>query len=275
MLISALLVFTVWIVAVPVGANSASVTRELPDYVKQSEMFVVTLNQSGFFWDVGIVWEVLPEGFEYVYGSYTGGAPDKVTYDSITRTLKMPFAGDTSIAYGVNASSYEQTAVFSGTWRTMNSQGNIINGTVIGDTTVTVEKGEIFDTGSGTSPSISGIHKGTIKPNVTIEVSTLYTYPCPGTGGHTEYVQIWNNTGWNATATWEGYVGGWHTIVFNSPFTLIANETYNYTIRTGSYPQIHHEFSLATANGRINCTEFIDVNGNVHYDWIPAIKLFW
>jgi len=275
MLILALLVFTVWTVAVPVGANSVSVTRELPDYVKQNEKFDVTLNQSGFFLESGIVWEVLPEGFEYVYGSYTGGAPDKVTYDPITRTLMMPFFKEASIEYSVKASSYVQTANFSGTWESFDVP-NEINGTVIGDAEVTVEKAEIFDTGSGTSPSISGIHKGTIKPNVPIEVSTLYTYPCPGTGGHTEYARIWNNnTGLDTTATWEGYVGGWHKIAFNPSFTLIVDETYNYTIRTGSYPQIHHEYTLQTANGWINCTEFIDVNGKVHYDWIPAIKLFW
>ena len=51
-----------------------------------------------------------------------------------------------------------------------------------------------FDTGPGTYPSISGIHKGTLKLNQTIEVSKLYTYPCAGTGGHTEYVRLWNGT---------------------------------------------------------------------------------
>ena len=51
-----------------------------------------------------------------------------------------------------------------------------------------------FDTGQGTYPSISGIHKGTLKLNQTIEVSKLYTYPCAGTGGHTEYVRLWNGT---------------------------------------------------------------------------------
>ena len=110
-------------------------------------------------------------------------------------------------------------------------------------------------------PSISGTHNGTIKPKETIEVSTLYTYPCPGTGGHTEYARIWNNTsGLNATATWNGYGGGWHNISFNPSFTLFANETHYYTIITGSYPQIHHESTLPTANGWINCTDFTDAN---------------
>lgn len=85
-----------------------------------------------------------------------------------------------------------------------------------------------FDTGSGTYPSIMGKHTGTIRPNHTVIATKLYTYPCKGTGGHTEYAEIRNAT-WNATATWKGYVGDWHNISFSEPFTLVANKTYNYT----------------------------------------------
>ncbi|MEA2032545.1 MAG: hypothetical protein U9N41_03050 [Euryarchaeota archaeon] len=133
---------------------------------------------------------------------------------------------------------------------------------------------QTFDTGLGTYPSIFGTHNGTITPNQTATVHKLYTYPCKGTGGHTEYVKIWNLT-WNVTANWNGYSGDWHNISFNESFTLVKGETYNYTIRTGSYPQIHHTPALPTANGWINCTEFVDANGRVYYDWIPAIKLFF
>ncbi len=132
-----------------------------------------------------------------------------------------------------------------------------------------------FDTGKPANPypSLFGTHNGTITPNVTIEVSKLYTYPCEGTGGHAEYARIWNNSGLDVNASWNGYVGDWHNISFSEPFTLLPNETYNYTIRTGSYPQIHHTPALPTANGWINCTEFIDANGKRHKDWIPAIRL--
>ena len=132
----------------------------------------------------------------------------------------------------------------------------------------------VFDTGPSENPypSIFGTHSGTIKPNKNITVRKLYTYPCPGTGGHTEYARIWNKT-WNATATWNGYAGNWHNITFDNPVVLLPNKTYNYTIRTGSYPQIHHTDALPTANGWINCSEFVDANGKVYYDWIPAIKL--
>jgi hypothetical protein len=135
----------------------------------------------------------------------------------------------------------------------------------------------IFDTCSSEKPypSISGTHNGTISPFYDINVSKLYAYPCSGTGGHTEYVKIWNSTGWNVTATWNGYTGDWHNLTFNKTFTLYANETYNYTIRTGSYPQIHHNRTLLTESGWINCTEFTDANGIIRDNWIPAVKFFW
>jgi len=133
----------------------------------------------------------------------------------------------------------------------------------------------VFDTGPSENPypSIFGTHNGTITPNQTIIATKLYTYPCAGTGGHTEYARIWNKT-WNATATWDSYAGDWHSITFDKPVVLLPNKTYNYTIRTGSYPQIHHNTSLLTPNGWINCTKFTDANGRVYYDWVPAIMLW-
>jgi len=121
--------------------------------------------------------------------------------------------------------------------------------------------------------SISGTHNGTITPSYNITVGILYTYFCPGTGGHTEYVKIWNSTEWNVTATWNGYTGDWHNITFNQSLTLYANETYNYTIRTSSYPQIIHAESKDVTGGRITCSEFVDINGKRHAGWIPAIRL--
>ena len=130
-----------------------------------------------------------------------------------------------------------------------------------------------FDTGPGTYPSIFGTHNGTIKANQTITVNKLYTYPCVGTGGHSEYVKIWNGSGTIAEERWKGYQGDWHYIIFPELFTLVANETYNYTIRTGSYPQIIHAKSKEVTGGTINCTEFLDANGNFYHDWIPAVRL--
>jgi hypothetical protein len=105
-----------------------------------------------------------------------------------------------------------------------------------------------------------------------ITVQELYTYPCPGTGGHTEYARIWNST-LDVNATWNGYTGDWHNITFNKSFTLVAGETYNYTLITGSYPQIIHNQTFTNEYGSITCTKFTDANGKRYNDWIPAIRL--
>ena len=142
---------------------------------------------------------------------------------------------------------------------------------------VTYLSNKTFDTGPSKKPypSISGIHEGTILLNHTITVNKLYTYPCPGTGGHTEYVEIYNESGTIAEENWTGYAGGaeYHNITFPQEFKLYAGEKYNYTIITGSYPQIIHEQNLTTSNGYISCYSFVDANGFVHEDWIPAIRL--
>jgi|GEM_PF-1905884 len=138
------------------------------------------------------------------------------------------------------------------------------------------EEEEIFDTGASANPypSIFGTHNGTITVDNTITVNTMYTYPCVGTGGHSEYVEIRNATGWAVNASWNGYKEDWHNISFDEPFTLEADMTYNYTIKTGSYPQIIHAKEFNAAGGKITCEEFIDVNGKRYNNWIPAIKLF-
>jgi len=128
-------------------------------------------------------------------------------------------------------------------------------------------------------PSISGTHNGTIKPNQTITVNKLYTYPCPGTSGYTESIKLYENGIPIANGTWNGYESDWHNITIHnvtdaSYVTLLENHEYHYAILTGSYPQIHHIAALPTANGRINCTEFTDANGKRYGDMIPAILLW-
>ena len=101
----------------------------------------------------------------------------------------------------------------------------------------------------------------------------MYTYSCSGTGGHSKYVRIYGN-GLDVNGTWNGYTGDWHIITFNESFTLKVGEIYNYTIRTGSYPQIIHKQNHTTLDGSlITCEEFIGVNGRKYDDWIPAIRL--
>ena len=132
----------------------------------------------------------------------------------------------------------------------------------------------VFDTGKGSYPSIFGTHNGTLTPTDDITVQKMYTYPCPKTGGHSEYVKIWNASGTIAEGNWSGYEGDWRNISFDKPFILKSDETYNYTIRTGSYPQIIHKRRANVTGGTITCEEFVDANGKSYNDWIPAIKLY-
>jgi hypothetical protein len=137
----------------------------------------------------------------------------------------------------------------------------------------------IFDTGFGTYPSIMGTHEGKIIPSCDINVSRIYTYPCAGTGGHTESIELYENDTLIANGTWNGYKGDWqnitiHNLTGGAYVTLLKNYEYRYLIKTGSYPQIIHEHEYKKAiGGTITCTEFTDANGKTYTDWIPAIRL--
>jgi len=141
--------------------------------------------------------------------------------------------------------------------------------------TYRIATSNLFDTGTSVYPypSIAGRHNGTITPLNDMVLHTLYTYACPGTGGHGEYVRIWGNSV-DVNATWNGYAGDWDTISFDEPFvTLEANRTYNYTIVTGSYPQIIHAKEFNATGGTITCTRFESANGRVYNQGIPAIRI--
>ena len=157
-----------------------------------------------------------------------------------------------------------------------NSSGNIQNG---GDWLPLV-KPSVFDTEAGTYPSIMGTHNGTITPSYNITVSKLYTYPCVGTGGHTESIKLYDeNDTLIANGSWNRYIGDYHNITIHNltggaPYvTLLKKHEYRYVIKTGSYPQIIHEPSKDVAGGTITCDQFIDANGKIYTDWIPAIRL--
>lgn len=124
-------------------------------------------------------------------------------------------------------------------------------------------------------PSIAGEHSGTLLVTNNTIVDTICTYSCAGTGGHMEFVRIWNATiGECAEGHWNGFGGDYHNVSLNRTLTLKKGVLYNYSIRTGSYPQIHHQKVLAVDGGSIRCSNFTDVNGREHEDWIPAFKLY-
>ena len=150
----------------------------------------------------------------------------------------------------------------------------VVTAGALNKTVKVVSKKPIFNTGSPGDPYLSmpGTHNGTLIPNQTITVSKLHTYSCPGTCGHTEGLRIWDDKGVIVEANWTGYRGDWRNITFDA-VTLIAGETYNYSIRTGSYPLIIHEHTADVTGGTITCSQFTDRNGKVYFDWIPAIIL--
>ena len=175
----------------------------------------------------------------------------------------------------VTEASYTNTSAKVGTWNVSAIATSITTGLSAMQTWIWIVRPAEFDTGKGTYPSIFGTHNGTITPSHDVYVSKMYTYPCAGTGGHSEYVRFYiYNDSWSMEANWRGYQSGdYHFITFDKQFTLEAGVTYNYTIRTGSYPQIHHTDRLETDDGVITCSSFKDANGRVYYDWIPAIRL--
>lgn len=183
---------------------------------------------------------------------------------------------DTTSNEFYNATGLKSNTTYEIRLRTVDKAGNA-NQTWIADTATTLYLPTAFDTGQPQNPypSISGTHNGTITPSRNITVHNLYTYPCAGTGGHTEYTRIWKNSTLDVNATWKGYKGDWHNITFNRTFVLYKNEIYNYTIITGSYPQVIHNRNHTTLDGSfINCTKFVDANGKKYNDWMPAFRLF-
>ncbi|MHC1623598.1 MAG: hypothetical protein ACXQTR_03300, partial [Candidatus Methanospirareceae archaeon] len=143
---------------------------------------------------------------------------------------------------------------------------------ILGASPITAEEVQnetiAFDTGFGGYPSIPGEHKGNFTPKKDMEIEKVYTCPCAGTGGHSEFIKFRYPNGTEiGNASWTGYKGDWHNITFDEPVELAGNQTYNYIIKTGSYPQIIHSDKVETDDGILTCEEFTDVNGKKYKDW--------
>jgi hypothetical protein len=130
-----------------------------------------------------------------------------------------------------------------------------------------------FDTGAGAYPNIAGVHRGTIRPTHAVIVRKISAYPCTGTGGHIESAALYYAGEVIATASWHGYQDEYRTLSFSNEVVLDEGTEYQYEIVTGSYPMAIHQQENTTLDGSfINCTSFVDVNGNEYLDWIPS---FW
>ncbi|KAF5436534.1 CASH domain-dontaining protein [Candidatus Methanophagaceae archaeon] len=241
-------------------------------------------------WITPQVPEKVEKGDDFILNVTVFNSGD-IPSDNVTLNITLPetvTANRTSVELGVIGAHENKTCSF----RLFQNESRgfmiILNATSSNATAIKYAFNEIlpgkaiFDTGAPANPypSISGTHNGTIKPNQTITVNKLYTYPCPGTSGHTESIVLYdkNNT-LIANGTWNGYIDDWHNITIHnvtdaSYVTLLEDHEYNYTIITGSYPQIHHTDALQTANGWLTCTEFVDANGKRHRDMMPAIRLW-
>jgi len=212
----------------------------------------------------------------------SGNAPFTVTFTDVSRSAseidswKWNF-GDGNISSEKNPTHrYNNAGAYNVSLEVTNTEDAKAKEIKIGY--IEVKEEVIFDTGAPANsyPSIFGTHKGKIIPDKNITVNRLYTYPCEGTGGHAEYVRIWNESeAIEGIGRWSGYHGDYYNVTISPAITLLKNHEYNYTIITGSYPQIvHTKECKAVEGGNITCMEFTDANGKVYEDWIPAIRLY-
>ena len=193
-------VFTAGIGILPVSANpDPSVTRDLPDVpVNAGEEIVVGLTQEGFLLDIVRVDEILPEGFEYVEGSFTGYNDElHLFYDQTNNTLMVVLDGEEVESYNVTAGTLEQIedATFWGVCRGVVGMGpeeDLVEGDSeliagpsditppIWDTTVGITSAA--DTGNGGEVTVTyGAAADADSPPVKYNV--YYSTSSPATGG--------------------------------------------------------------------------------------------
>ncbi|MBN1762372.1 MAG: DUF3344 domain-containing protein [Methanomicrobia archaeon] len=238
--------------------------------VKEAKLGVVA-PWAGVSWEPGMTTYMYFNDVELGRGVYSGyGRAYNISTDGITM---MVGADDAQI--GVNVTDVTAYLNASANEAIQGDDGDCMmpSSAIL----LLTQEEDILDTGLPESryPSISGIHNGSITVDTNITVSSLYTYQCPGTGGHTEFIRIWNETtGACVKGHWDGYQGDYQTISLNRTITLKKGVTYHYTIQTGSYPQIHHQKELPVDGGIVTCEKFTDANGREYDTWIPAFILY-
>jgi len=142
-LLTVLVIVLLAVGLMPLAAAGVSVTRTLPDeLVYPGTQITVTLNQTGFLLDIGIVWERLPDGFTY-RGVAPGSGGEYMAYDPTSNNLTLGFRDQTTVQYLVETGTADQIedAVFSGTWKTLAFSGSEPSGAIQGDRTLTLGTG--------------------------------------------------------------------------------------------------------------------------------------
>ncbi|HEX37755.1 MAG TPA: hypothetical protein ENG70_02710, partial [Candidatus Cloacimonetes bacterium] len=114
---------------------------------------------------------------------------------TITKFENIPVTSSTKASVEIEPGviDYTMSIDYDGDGETDEEKSPDVNETIA----VTPTEENIFDTGAPSNPypSIAGTHTGTITPNRTITVNKLYTYPCAGTGGHTESIELYDENG--------------------------------------------------------------------------------
>lgn len=170
MLAVALVVSMMVISVLPAAAAAeVSVTRDLPvEPVYPGAEINVSLTQSGFLFNTGIVTETLPEGFGY------HGLQEGYLYNESTNVLRIDFDNQVTMSYLVQAGTAEdiENAVFSGTWESFDMQDKI-TGDVTGDTGLTLgEAPTPSPTPTATPTSASGNSGGGSNGDGTVSTPT-------------------------------------------------------------------------------------------------------
>jgi len=199
----ALFLFAVVVVIMPATAAAVSVNRDLPDKAYPGEEIDVSLTQTDFH-ITGYVTETLPEGFRYQGLSLSSGGETR-DYDETTNNLTIEFREETTITYVVKAGTAEQikNAEFSGTWGTIDRQGDKINGDVTGDTTLTLGEEPTPTPTPGATVTVTPTPTATLPP--TPPAGTLAhialganpaDIPADGVSTSTLIASVWNGEDW-------------------------------------------------------------------------------
>ena len=257
--ITALSISIVVAIGVMPAVAAVSVTRDLPDTpVSPRDDVYVTLNQSGFLWNIGEVKETLPGGFKYVEGSSSG--EEIPTYDEVTNELIIHFANETSITYLVEAGTAEQIAdaVFSGKYFITDEDFKPIEGDVEGDTTLTLAELTPTPTATATPPSGNGGGDGGIPPTPPVGTPAYIALdanpadiPADGSSVSTITASVWDGEDWvleNLTVNFSTSLGS------ITASAVIANGTATVILTAGM------EEGVATITAEANLPEVGIVN---------------